>query len=59
VKVLYCQAKPVIWKTSWKYRVGVSARRLLSDMRDNHLARSERLLSVAEKAKNILAGKKT
>ena len=59
VKVLYCQAKPVIWKTSWKYRVGVSARRLLSDMRDNHLARSPRLLSAAEKAKNILAGKKT
>jgi hypothetical protein len=59
VKVLHRQAKPVRRKVSWKYRLGVSGRRLLSDMRDNQLARSPRLLSVAEKAKNILAGKKT
>jgi len=54
VKVLYRQTKPVRRKVSWKYRLGVSTRRLLSDMRDNQLARSERLLSVAEALKETL-----
>jgi hypothetical protein len=54
VKVLYRQVKPVRRKTSLKYSFGVSTRRLLSDMRDNQLARSERLLSVAEWLKETL-----
>ena len=44
-------------KFSWKYQLQVTARRMMSDVRDNHLARSTRLLSLAEKMKRVLIGK--
>jgi hypothetical protein len=31
-------------KSPWKYRLRVSGRRFLSDLRDSHLAHSERML---------------
>jgi hypothetical protein len=55
VAVVYRRTPPVSRTPSWKYRVTASVRRVLSDVRDNHLARSERVLSVAEKIKKKLA----
>jgi hypothetical protein len=42
-------------KPSLKYRIAATARRRLSDVRDNYLARSERVLAVAEGIKNAMA----
>jgi hypothetical protein len=36
---------------SWKYRLAASARRLMSELRDNQLARNEHLLSFSERMK--------
>jgi hypothetical protein len=46
-------------RQSWKNRVKASFRRILSDVRDNHLARSERVLSIAEKIKKMSTGGQT
>lgn len=40
---------------TWKYRFDAAARRILSDARDNYLARSERVLSAAEAIKQLVA----
>lgn len=42
----------------WKYRLRVQVRRTLSDLRDNHLARNERLLNLAAKTLKRFTGKK-
>ena len=52
VTILYRQVPRTTRKPSWKYKFTASARRILSDARDNYLARSERLLSLVEKIKN-------
>jgi hypothetical protein len=60
VTVLYRQTPRMPRRLSWKYRFNASGRRLLSDVRDNYLARSAPVLSVAEKLKEMLArGKRT
>lgn len=47
-KVCYRTLTPQPRKSSWKYRLGVSGRRFLSDLRDNYLARNERILRIVE-----------
>jgi hypothetical protein len=42
-------------RTSVKFKLATAIRRKLSDLRDNHLSRSERILGLAEKTKNTLA----
>jgi hypothetical protein len=37
-----------------RYRLGVSTRRFLSDLRDNHLARSKRMLRAVEAFRKTL-----
>jgi hypothetical protein len=59
VAILYCQVPRTPRRTSWKYRFAASARRLLSDARDNQIARSERALLFAEKFKGMLAWSST
>jgi hypothetical protein len=54
--VLQCQRKRASRRTSLKYVINSSARRILSDLRDNYLARNERLLAMAESVKGKLAG---
>lgn len=54
VVISYKQSPRQIRRPTWKYRVDASARRLLSDARDNYLARSERILSVAEAIKQLV-----
>ena len=54
VAVIYRQTPRAIRRPSWKYRISAATRRRLSDVRDNQLARSKRLLSVAEKLKETL-----
>ncbi|HTS19498.1 MAG TPA: hypothetical protein VMP11_18120 [Verrucomicrobiae bacterium] len=39
------------YRRSWNFRSRVFARRILSDLRDNYLARNERLLATAERVK--------
>jgi hypothetical protein len=51
--VIYGWTSPASRWPSWKYRVAASARRALSEVRANHLARSERVLSIAEKIKKM------
>ena len=58
VVILYPQTQKTSRRQSWKYCFEVSVRRLLSEFRDNHLARSERLLSFAEKIKGTLVRRK-
>jgi hypothetical protein len=53
--VLYRETPRASRSPSWKYRIAASARRMLSELRDNHLSRSERVLSFAEKTKKKLA----
>jgi hypothetical protein len=55
--VLYRETPRASHSPSWKYRFAASARRLMSDVRDNQLARSERVLSLAEKIKKMLASR--
>lgn len=52
--VLYRQPPRASRSPSFKYRIAASTRRLLSDLRDNQLARSERVLSFAEKIKSAV-----
>jgi hypothetical protein len=47
-KVLYRRLSLHPRKSPWKYRLGVSGRRFLSDLRDNYLARSEWMLRIVE-----------
>ncbi len=56
VKVLYRAAaqRNNHHRRSWNFRSRVFARRMLSDMRDNYLSKSDRLLAAAEKAKDRL-----
>jgi hypothetical protein len=49
VRVLYEHEHRANRKPSWKYRLSVTARRMMSDIRDNYLSRNERLLLFAEK----------
>jgi hypothetical protein len=56
--VLYDHPPRVNRNPSWEYRFAASARRLMSGMRDNQLARSERALSLAEKIKTMLASRR-
>ena len=58
VVILYRQTQKANRRQSWKYCFEVSVRRLLSEFRDNHLARSEGLLSFAEKIKETLTRRK-
>jgi hypothetical protein len=58
LSVVYRRTPRASRRPSWKYGVAASVRRMLSDVRDNYLARSERVLSIAEKIKNKLAYKK-
>lgn len=58
-QVLYRPAPRVRRHPSLKYRIGAAARRRLSDLRDNHLSRSERLLAVANSAKKLFTGRKS
>ena len=58
VVILYRQTQKASRRQSWKYCFAVSVRRLLSEFRDNHLARSEGILSFAEKIKGMLARRK-
>lgn len=58
VDILYHQIQKASRRQTWKYCCAVSVRRLLSEFRDNHLARSEGLLSFAEKIKGMLARRK-
>jgi len=41
-------------KVTWKYRCAASTRRLLSDLRDNWLAKNEGILRLAEKIKSVM-----
>jgi hypothetical protein len=54
VSVCYQKTPYVALATSWKYELGASMRRLLSDFRDNHLAKHERVLNLANKLKRML-----
>ncbi|MGD1018641.1 MAG: hypothetical protein ABSA12_04905 [Verrucomicrobiia bacterium] len=56
VKVLYRAAehRSNHYRRSWNFRSRVFARRMLSDMRDNYLSKSDRLLAAAEKVKDRL-----
>jgi|CXWL01.1.fsa_nt_gi hypothetical protein len=58
VVILYRQIQKASQRQSWRYCFAVSVRRLLSEFRDNHLARSEGLLSFVEKIKGVLASRK-
>jgi hypothetical protein len=58
VTIRYRQTPRPSRRPSWKYRFSASARRVLCDVRDNQLARSERLLSFAEKMKDVFASGK-
>ncbi|HVM59652.1 MAG TPA: hypothetical protein VMV72_02205 [Verrucomicrobiae bacterium] len=42
------------YRRSWSFRSRVFARRMLSDVRDNYLARNDRLLAAAERVKDKL-----
>lgn len=57
VTIVYTQTGRAKRRVSLKYRYSVAARRLLSDLRDNYLARSEGLLRLAESVKGILRRK--
>lgn len=56
--VLYRQTPRPRRSPSWKYRLAASTRRMLSNVRDNQLAKSERILKLAEQLKNMLASRK-
>ena len=55
IRVLYRGTRHAARRPPLKYRVTASARRRLSEVRDNYLARSERVLAVAEKIKRVVA----
>lgn len=56
VKVFYrgTEKRANHYRRSWNFRSRVFARRMLSDMRDNYLSKSDRLLATAEKVKDRL-----
>jgi hypothetical protein len=56
VKVLYRTAgkRTYHYRRSWSFQSRVFARRMLSDMRDNYLSKSDRLLAAAKKVKDRL-----
>jgi hypothetical protein len=56
VKVLYraAEKRTYHYRRSWSFQSRVFARRMLSDMRDNYLSKSDRLLAAAEKVKESL-----
>jgi len=58
VVILHRQIPKASRRPSWKYLFAVSVRRVLSEFRDNHLARSEGILSFTEKVKEMLASSK-
>jgi hypothetical protein len=45
-------------KTTLKYRLRSSSRRILSDFRDNTLAKNERILSIVQRARTLLSKQK-
>lgn len=47
-RVLYHSHAHQPRRSSWKYRLNVSSRRFLSDLRDNYVVRNKRILRVAE-----------
>lgn len=49
VSILYDHEHRAKREPTWKYRLSVTARRMMSDVRDNYLSRNERLLLFAEK----------
>ena len=58
VTVLYRKTPRVSRSPTWKYRVAASARRVLCEIRDNHLARSEPLLAFSEKIRGMFSSGK-
>jgi len=56
VRVLYqaVEKRAHQHRRSWSFQSRVFARRMLSDMRDNYLSKSDRLLAAAEKVKESL-----
>jgi len=56
VKVAYHETPTTSCTLSLRYRGSAAARRYLSEIRDNYLARSERLLSLATRLKNVAQG---
>ena len=56
VKVLYraAEKRTYHYRRSWSFQSRVFARRMLSDMRDNYLSKSDRLLATAERVKDRL-----
>ncbi|NJL17413.1 MAG: hypothetical protein HC938_09650 [Nitrospira sp.] len=52
-KIIYHETYRPARSVSWQYRLAASARRLMSELRDNQLARNERLLSLAERMKKM------
>ncbi|MGO9527334.1 MAG: hypothetical protein ACLPT4_06535 [Verrucomicrobiia bacterium] len=56
VKVLYrtAEKRTYHYRRSWSFQSRVFARRMLSDMRDNYLSKSDRLLATAERVKDSL-----
>lgn len=51
IKIVYRAARPAGYRLPWKDRSSATARRYLSDFRDNYIARSPRLLALATKLK--------
>lgn len=59
VKVTYRETPaPPTYRLAARYRYSAAARRYMSDVRDNYIARNDRLLSVAMKIKRMLHGKR-
>lgn len=58
VRVIHKQRPLLSRQSSWKHRFVAATRRMLSDARDNHLARHQRVLSLAVRLKNICKGGK-
>lgn len=56
--VIPSRAEPRGRKTPLQFHLAVKARRVLADVRDNYLARSDRLLRWAEKARAVLVPRK-
>jgi hypothetical protein len=59
IAVRYRQTMRSFRSVSLKYRLAASARRRLSEARDNYLARSERVLAVAEGIKSLVSREKS
>jgi hypothetical protein len=56
MKVLYHtpEKRTYHYRRSWNFHLRVLARRMLSDMRDNYLSKSDQMLTAAEKVKDGL-----